>query len=53
MTAREAGYRALLVPPANAEEAALVDGLEREYRHVIGLLESAGWNGPESAAGGR
>jgi len=21
----------------------LVDGLEREYRHVIGLLETAGW----------
>lgn len=32
-----------ILPTALRGPGALVDGLEREYQHVIGLLEGAGW----------
>ena len=32
-----------VLPGAARGSGALVDGLEREYRHVMGLLEAAGW----------
>ncbi len=35
-----------VLPGSSRASGALVDGLEREYRHVMGELEAAGWTRP-------
>jgi hypothetical protein len=36
-------YTWSILPDATRGAGALVDGLEREYAHLIGRLERAGW----------
>ena len=36
-------YTWSVIPEASGEEGGLVDAIEREYAHVLGLLRGAGW----------